>query len=212
MRQPVHASETVRRVKERLAGLASRLPNNRLIDAALIGAATGGRTSAGLAALAWSAPAGADDIAAPKPLAFFQKWFSKPLQTAGLIGELVVDKLPATGSRLERGPFIGRIATGSTAASALAQRQGEPVWPAAAVGALGAAAGSVVGAKWRALAARRGIPDLGPAIIEDIVTLALAAYACRPRAVNRGASETEAWKRRWIDLTDGARVAQPRVN
>jgi uncharacterized membrane protein len=203
----------------RLRALAARvqhLPGHPLVDAAVIGIATGGRTSAGLAALAWTAPAGdlsrSSASAAPKPLALFQKKFSKPVQTVALVGELVGDKLPSTPSRLERAPLISRISTGSTAATALAQRHDEAVWPAAGLGAVGAAAGSWLGSRWRRRAARRGQRDLGPALLEDAVTLLLAAYATRRPAVARHNSSAASAPGRQIDQTSDGLAAQPRVN
>jgi uncharacterized membrane protein len=199
-----------------LRALVDQVPAHPLADAALIGVATGGRTTAGLAALAWTVPAGEVSRSTvapiPKPLALFEKTYSKPVQTAALAGELIVDKLPSTTSRLRPGPLFGRISTGSTAATALAQRHADPTWPAAAVGGIGAAAGSWLGASWRRRAARRGTRDLGPAIIEDVVTLLIAAYATRRRAVARHNPGTTAGPGRHLDLTDDAFTARTQVN
>lgn len=201
----------------RLKSLAARLrevPGHPLVDAALIGVATGGRTSAGVAALAWTAPA--SDItrssvtAPPKPLALFQKRYSKPVQTAALVGELVADKLPTTPSRLQPGPLLGRISTGSIAATALAQRHHEPIWPAAAAGGAGAAVGSWLGARWRGRAARRGRRDFGPAVLEDAVTLLVAVYATRRPAVGQHSATDRSGYR--IDIPDDEFAAQPQVN
>jgi uncharacterized membrane protein len=209
----------IRSSRSRLNALVDRIPGHPLADAALIGVATGGRTSAGLAALAWTAPSGevsrSTVAPVPKPLALFEKTYSKPVQTAALVSELVVDKLPSTGSRLSPGPLFGRVSTGSTAATALAQRHADPIWPSAAIGGLGALAGSWLGARWRRRAARRGTRDLGPAIIEDVVTLLIAAYATRRSAVGRhnpGSSAHDAASAPDIDLTDDAFAARTQVN
>jgi uncharacterized membrane protein len=92
-------------------------------------------------------------------------------------GELVGDKLPMTPSRLTQPQLLGRLAAGGLGAGALAALERRPVgaWvPAAVAGAVGAFAGSVLGASWRAAAAERGMPDTRAALIED-ATVTLVA-------------------------------------
>ncbi len=207
---------------------AKALARNPLIGPLLIGVATGGRTSVGLAALAWSGPSGdatppvnahdttrhsnAPSSTLGSPLSWFRRRWSKPAQSAALIGELIIDKLPSTASRLEPPGLALRIASGSTSATALAQRNADPIWPAVAVGALGAVAGSLIGARWRALAARRGRSDFGPALLEDAVALAIAVYACRPRPAATETFGAAAENSHRIDLTQNVFAAQPQVN
>jgi uncharacterized membrane protein len=168
--------------KEAALSAAGAIDRTASLDSFLLGAATGGRTSAGLAALAWT---GEPDtiFVSPRPLHWFQLRLSKSLQTAALVGELIADKLPSTPSRLRPGSLVARTATGSTAAAALAQRNGSNVAQASVLGAGGAIAGSLLGASWRALVAKRRVPDLGPAILEDAISVALALFACRPKAM-----------------------------
>ena len=91
-------------------------------------------------------------------------------------GEVVVDKLPMTPSRLEPQALGGRIVVGAGSAGSLAHREHAPVWVPLALGAAGAAAGSYAGAAWRRWAARR-VPDWQAAVAEDVVTALVARYA-----------------------------------
>lgn len=137
----------------------------------VIGWACGGRTSFGPAALA---------LTSRKPVTGWRRARSVAAVLAGL-GEAVVDKLPQTPSRLEPRVLLGRIGVGAGAAGALAHREHEPVWLPVALGAVGAAAGSYAGAKWRGWADRR-VPDWQPAVAEDLVTALLARLAAKPPA------------------------------
>jgi uncharacterized membrane protein len=197
-----------------MVNLSDRVLNDKIaaLDSILIGVATGGRTSVGLAALAFTAPAGSSAVAT-KPLTWFQARWSKQLQAAALAGELVVDKLPSTPSRLKAGPLGARTATGSTAAAALAQRNGTDVGSASLLGGVGALVGSVLGARWRRRAAKRQVADFGPAIAEDVLSLALAFYACRrkpaPEVIDLTTDPATARRR---DGADDGFAAQPQVN
>lgn len=134
------------------------------LRAALLGLATGGRNSVGFAALAVTAP-GRPWVAAGATLA--------------AAGELVVDKLPATGSRVEPAPLTMRVLSGGWFGVLLARRSGAPAAGPAVAGAAGALAGSVLGWSWRTYVARRGWPDEPAALAEDAVVLSLAAVAVR---------------------------------
>lgn len=99
-------------------------------------------------------------------------------------GELVVDKLPQTPSRLEQRGLIARFASGSVGALQLASRR-EAGWKtrvvAVAIGAAGAAGGAYGGAAWRRRAAGGSDPrpDWQGAAVEDAVALSLAVAATR---------------------------------
>jgi uncharacterized membrane protein len=135
----------------------------------VIGWACGGRASFGPAALALTARKPANGLRKARSVAAL-------LATAG---EVVVDKLPQTPSRLEPQALSGRIAAGAGSGGALAHREQEPVWIPTALGAAGAVAGSYAGAAWRRWAGKRA-PDWQGAVAEDVVTLLLARYAATP--------------------------------
>ncbi|MEV7973431.1 hypothetical protein [Cellulomonas sp. NPDC089187] len=134
-----------------------------LLRSALLGVAAGCRASLGVAA-----PVLTSDV--PRLVRLTAR--------AGVAGELIGDKLPSTPSRLLPPSPQGRIVSGATGAVALARRARRPVWSAAGLGALGAAAGTWGGAAWRSWAGRRG-PDWRGALVEDAVAVGLAAVACR---------------------------------
>lgn len=141
----------------------------------LLGVAAGGRGSLGLAAPVVSTPrtpAGRLDnalIGAPG---------STLLTLAGL-GELVVDKLPSTPSRLEPPALAGRVASGALGAAILARRENANGILPLVFGAAGAVAGSFGGAAWRSWADRR-LADWQAALVEDGVAVLLAAVASAP--------------------------------
>lgn len=99
------------------------------------------------------------------------------------IGELVADKLPATPSRLDPGPFGGRLVSGALAGMGLARLAGRSPVTGGLLGTLGAAAGAYAGYQLRRLAvARTGLPDPAVAVAEDALAVGLGLLAVRPRA------------------------------
>ena len=131
-----------------------------LTRAALLGLATGGRSTSGLAALA---------LANPPAGALGGRW-ARGLSAAAAVAEFVGDKLPQTPSRLEPPGLAPRLGLGAVTAAVLSHREGgsrKQAVLAGALGLLGATAGSRLGASWRQLAARRFGRDLPGALIED---------------------------------------------
>lgn len=148
-----------------------------LTRAAAIGVATGFRSQLGPAMVALTTEA----TETSRPAALFAGRWAKALAAVGAAAELVGDKLPQIPSRLSAAGFASRMALGALAGSALAGRQRDDITPwavAAAVGAVGAAAGTLAGASWRRLAHDRGRPDWPAAVTEDLAALALAYAAC----------------------------------
>jgi uncharacterized membrane protein len=132
------------------------------VRAAMLGWATGGRNATGPAALALTAPDVRPGVRAVSAVA--------------AAGELVVDKLPATGDRVEPVPLAARVLTGAVVAAVLAGREGRRRPPAALLGATAAAVGSVAGWAWRTRTAP-AVPPWSGAVAEDAVVLTLAALA-----------------------------------
>ena len=131
----------------------------------LLGIATGGRSSLGLAGPTLTA----HDTGAGKKLTAL----------ASLGGELYVDKQPATPERTSAAALPARLASGAAGAAMLARRQGANAALPALAGIGGAAAGSFGGLAWRKWAGAR-MPDLHAALIEDGAALLLALAACLP--------------------------------
>jgi len=97
---------------------------------------------------------------------------------AAAAGELVMDKLPATPSRLRPVGLGGRIVSGGFCGAALALRDEEAPWLRGALcGALAAVAAAFAGNRWRKAAADRGWPDLPAALAEDALALLSARAA-----------------------------------
>ena len=128
----------------------------------LIGLAAGGRSSFGLSA----------------PLLTSASTRARILGVSSVLGEMVLDKLPATPSRLDTGPLGGRVLAGAVGGATVAARSGHT--PLALIGATlgvaGSVTGSVLGAAWREVAANNGL-GWPAAVAEDVLSLSVAAYA-----------------------------------
>ncbi|MBD5785367.1 hypothetical protein IF650_04165 [Cellulosimicrobium terreum] len=151
------------------ASLPDSLPT--LTRALALGVAAGCRGSLGVAAPVLASPVG------PAPVV------GQVVAALAVVGELVGDKLPRTPSRLDPpGPLV-RASSGAVGGALLARRGNDAAAAvlvgAAVAGAVGSAAGTWGGAAWRRLAADRW-PDWPFAAVEDVVALALAAWATRP--------------------------------
>jgi uncharacterized membrane protein len=97
------------------------------------------------------------------------------------VGEIVADKVPATPSRMEPGPLVGRVISGALAGAVLGSARGVAgarlLLPAVA-GAIGAYAGSWAGyTARRAAVERTGLPDPVVAAGEDLLAVGLALVA-----------------------------------
>jgi uncharacterized membrane protein len=158
----------------------------RIVTASLAGAATGGRSLTGLAALSLTTPS--DD---PRRL---EKWLGHPwtkrILPALALGEIVVDKLPQTPSRLQGGPLVVRAAIGALCGAIVARRAPAKRTPPAHLeakrletlqyadlAAIAAVVVSALGVRWRAWAAPALGGDLLAAIVEDVVAVAVASSA-----------------------------------
>ncbi|MGH3613708.1 MAG: hypothetical protein ACRDRK_14175 [Pseudonocardia sp.] len=146
-----------------------------LLRAVALGAASGSRSSAGIAAVALTSARGDSGWLASG----FGSRAGRAMTALMAAGELVVDKLPATPSRLAPPGLVPRALFGAISAGAVARRDGfAPVLPAvvAAAGALGSA---VCGAQWRTTASRRFGSDLPGALAEDGVAALLGWLGAR---------------------------------
>ena len=141
------------------------------VRSVLLGFATGGRSSLGLALLAVTAP---DTGGWPT-----SRW-ARGAAVLAAAGELTGDKLPQTPSRLAPPALASRIAVGAAAGAILAHREGASrtaTLVSAGLAAAGAGLGSVAGARWRALAADRIGSDWPGALAEDALAISVARYA-----------------------------------
>ena len=141
-----------------------------LARAAGLGAATGLRSSVGLASLV----ARRDD----RSLGVLSRPAAAPIAVLALGAELVMDKLPMTGSRLEPPALAGRMVFAAFAAAVLARSESRPPVAAAVLASAIAVVAAKEGHDARAARARR-VPDVAVALAEDGVALGLAALATR---------------------------------
>jgi len=149
---------------------------NVLLDAATLGVVAGMRSQLPLALLGLAARRRAEDqrhlpeiLSSPKILA---------LLTANAFGEIVVDKLPFTPSRLAPGSLVVRAGIGGLAGALLSRSAGRGPMQGAAVGVAGALVGSYVGYHVRAgLVSSTGLPDPLYAVVEDLTAVAIGSHA-----------------------------------
>jgi uncharacterized membrane protein len=146
-----------------------------LVRAAALGAATGARSSAGIAALAFtSRPADAGRIAS-----VLGSRRGRLVAAVMGAGELVADKLPVTPSRTGLPGLAPRVALGAVAAAGLAGREGaRPALPAL-VGLGTAIATAFLGERLRGVAAGRFGSDLPGAVTEDACAALLGLSGAR---------------------------------
>ena len=141
------------------------------MSSVILGAATGLRSQLGAASVvARSDPS--------LPSMFRHPWIRR-LVLAAAAGELVVDKLPGTPSRLAPQGIVPRLALGALAASLSAHTRQASWLPAAALGASSAAIAAKLGHDARARLARQA-PDLAVALAEDALAIAAAAAGASP--------------------------------
>jgi uncharacterized membrane protein len=131
----------------------------------LLGAASGLRGQIGVAVIAVRS-----DPSLPPILR--QPW-TRRLLAAAAVGELIVDKLPNTPSRLEPAGIVGRLVMGALAAGLFARTRRAPWLPASGIGAASAIVAAKVGHDVRAQLAKQ-VPDPAVAVVEDTIAFGLA--------------------------------------
>jgi uncharacterized membrane protein len=158
-----------------------------LLRAAALGAASGSRSAAGIAAVALTSRS--DDTG---PVASrLGGRTGGTLSTLAAAGELVADKLPGVPSRLAPQGLVPRAALGATSAAAVAERDGhDPTLPGL-VGAAAAVGTAVLGVRLRAAAQRRFGSDRPGAVAEDVLAALLGWLGAR-RPAAADAPETTA--------------------
>jgi len=92
----------------------------------------------------------------------------------GALGELVVDKLPATPSRTRPIGLLARTVAAGFACAALAKRANEDAAEAVLIGVTGALSAAFLGAAYRRAVARAGLPDFPAAVLEDALAYTAA--------------------------------------
>jgi uncharacterized membrane protein len=153
--------------------------NRVFASAAGIGVVAGLRSMTAPAVVSWSGPA------PNSSLQFLKSKTSTKVLSALAAGELVLDKLPSTPNRTSPGPLIGRIASGAFCGAALCSAARRSVALGAALGGLGAIAGSFAGYHLRRQIHQRfHAPDTAIALAEDALAIE-AGYAIASSASTR---------------------------
>lgn len=138
--------------------------------AALAGAATGLRSTVGVGALVDTGSSGLGGVLTTPP--------ARVVAGLGVAGELVVDKLPITPSRLEPPGLLARVALAAVAGAVIARAAERRIAPAAVVAAATAVVSARVGHDLRGRASKH-VPPLAAAVGEDVVAIGLAVLAAR---------------------------------
>ena len=145
---------------------AARAQGSVLEHAAVLGAATGMRSTVALAALILRRSDGLP-AALRHPAA---RWIAATADGA----ELVADKLPGTPSRLDPPGLIGRLIFAGLAAAVLARSEHRGPIPSMLTASVAALASAKICHDVRAALARR-LPDPAVAVAEDALAIELAA-------------------------------------
>jgi len=141
----------------------------RFLPSALVGAASGMRSTAGLAAVIVRGDA-------EKLPAVLRHRLAPPAACIAVAVELVLDKMPFTGSRLEPAGMVGRVLFAGVAGALVGcERTAVPV---AAVAIAAAALTAKVAHDVRARLAEN-MPDRAVAVVEDLAALGTAFAGCR---------------------------------
>ncbi len=151
--------------------LAEVSPARTLIGSALLGAASGMRSTAGFAAVIRHG-----DRSGLPPV--FRHRLARPAAAIAVAVEVVLDKMPFTGSRLEAPGMAGRLVFAGAAAGLAARQRSRPVVPAALLAIATAAATAKASHDIRARLAET-VPDRAVAVAEDLAALGIAAVGCR---------------------------------
>lgn len=137
-----------------------------LEHAALLGAATGMRSTVALAALIFRRSDGLPAV--------LRHPAARRIAAAADGAELVVDKLPETPSRLDPPGLTGRLISASLAAAVLARSEHRSPIPSMLTASVAALAAAKICHDARAALARR-LPDPVVAVAEDALAIGLAA-------------------------------------
>lgn len=144
-----------------------------LTRAALLGLATGGRSSLGLSALAVTSTRTRGGSAVTRP------WVAKAAALASA-AEFVGDKVPGVPSRSQPVGAAPRLVLGALSGAVLAHREGNSrgvTALSAAIGVAAAVGGIKAGVSWRGFANDRFGSDVPGALLEDATWLATARSA-----------------------------------
>ena len=151
-----------------------------LILAILIGTIAGLRSMTAPAVASWAARLGWLHVNSSW-LAFLGYSWTPWIFSFAAIGELIVDKLPATPSRRAPASFLFRIVSGSVSGAAIGISRGSLLLGIVG-GAIGAVIGTLGGAAARSALAKMFGRDLPAALLEDAIAVIGAIFVLKGAA------------------------------
>jgi uncharacterized membrane protein len=98
---------------------------------------------------------------------------------AAAVAELVADKTPYIGSRLDAGPLTGRVVAGAICGARVAANNRASAPAGFVIGGIAAFASAHLFYHLRRRSAHSGIPDLAFALVEDAAAAGIASRACK---------------------------------
>jgi uncharacterized membrane protein len=134
-----------------------------------IGAVAGLRTLTAPAVLAWAAKRRWIRLG-NSPFATIISAQASTRLTDLAVSELIADKLPFTPSRLKAGPLASRVVSGAVCGATIYGVVERPLVEGAVLGGVGAIAGAFAGYHMRKKL-RRDMPDVGVAVLEDVLAI-----------------------------------------
>jgi uncharacterized membrane protein len=134
-----------------------------------IGAVAGLRTLTAPAVLAWAAKQRWIRLG-NSPFATIISAKASTRLTVLAVSELIADKLPFTPSRLKAGPLASRVVSGAVCGATIYGVVERPLVEGAVLGGVGAIAGALAGYHMRKRL-RHDMPDLGVAVLEDVLAI-----------------------------------------
>ena len=121
-----------------------------------LGALSGMRSMAGLAALTWERPG-----------------VARPLMTLAAAGEMIADKTPMVGNRIDALPLAARALMGATVGALIAREQEQN----AVLGTMVGAAAALIAAHLAYAGRKRlPVPNVIGGLLEDSLVIALASH------------------------------------
>ncbi len=110
--------------------------------------------------------------------AFLRHRLAAPAAGVAVVVELVLDKMPFTGSRLELAGLAGRVVFAGMAGALVVRKPSRSVVAPAAVAVVTALLTAKVAHDVRARLSER-VPDPAVAVVEDLAALGTAIAGCR---------------------------------
>lgn len=132
----------------------------------VLGAITGMRTAGGPTALALRSPGKLQSVA-----------------TAMAIGEMIADKTPFVGNRIDPLPLAGRACMGALVGGTLAREHRESIWFGALLGASTAVAVAHLAFRLRK---KIDVPNVFAGLVEDAIVYGIATYYASPAGRRAG--------------------------